>query len=73
MIKIGNLNLKLKTKKKSNEKIVNSIKEEIIVTFKETAFNTCENQELNLLKGTEMAVIINDDAKPKRSMKHIPC
>ena len=55
------------------EEIKNAIKEEIIETFKNTAFNTCENQELNLLKGTEMAVIINENAVPKSTMKPIPC
>ena len=45
----------------------------MVETIKEMAFNTCENQELNLLKGTEMAVIINDNAVPKRTMKPTPC
>ena len=30
------------------------------------AFNTCENQELNLFKGTEINMIINENAVPVR-------
>ena len=62
----------MKTEKKPDGEIISAIKDEMIETFKETGFNTCENQELNLLKGTEKAVIINDNAVPKRIMKYAP-
>ena len=47
--------------------------EEIIEVFKGTAFNVCESQQLQLLKGTKMGVKINPDATPKRMMRPIPC
>ena len=41
---------------KTEEEIKELVKEEIIEVFKGTAFNVCENQQLQLLKGTEMGV-----------------
>ena len=43
---------------KSNAELSEFIKQQIIELFRESAFNTCENQALNMLKNTEMDVHI---------------
>ena len=58
---------------KSEEEIKTLAKEEMINTFKSTAFNVCENQPLQMLKDTKMEVIIKPGAIPKRTMRPIPC
>ena len=45
----------------------------MINTFKSTAFNVCENQPLQILKDTQMEVIIKPCAIPKRTMRTIHC
>ena len=58
---------------KSDKEISEFIKQQIIDHFKDSVFNTCENQTLNMLRNTEMDVHIRPEATPKRTMKPIPC
>ena len=44
------------------------LQDRIIETFKDSAFNQCENQKLQMLKGTKMKVLIKEEATPKRQM-----
>ena len=58
---------------KSEEEIKTLEKEEMVKTFKSTAFNVCENQPLQMLKDTKMEVVIKAGAVPKPTMRPIPC
>ena len=49
------------------------LREELIETFSDTKFNQHKKQKLQLLRDTEMEVHIEDESRPKRSMKPIPC
>ena len=57
---------------KSNAELAEFIKQQIVEHFRDSAFNTCENQALNMLRNTEMDVHISPEAIPKRTMKPIP-
>ena len=51
-------------KGKTNAEISEFIKNQIVEHFRDSAFNTCENQTLNMLKNTEMDVHIRPEATP---------
>ena len=68
-----NETMSLQNASKSEEEVREALKKRLLEHFKATAFNQCENQKLNLLKGTKMDVKINENANPKRTMKPIPC